>query len=443
MFRISTGSSTWVLCGALIFAALSGTAEAGNVETILYAFQGGSDGISPAASLIADASGNLYGTTYNGGGAQACFGGCGTVFKLAPDGTETVLYAFQDGSDGANPVAPLVMDAAGNLYGTTSEGAGTGCSDEGDIGCGTVFKLAPDGTLSVLHAFTGGSDGGDPEAGLIMDEVGNLFGTTNLGGGNACPVGGGCGTVFEVTQGGIESVLHAFCAKKNCGDGASPTAGLMVDRNGNLIGTTSLGGRGKPGCFGGLSCGTVFELKPDGKEVVLYSFCARNGQRKCLDGEVPEAGVIGDDNGNLYGTTSAGGVHCEGGDEGDGCGTVFKLAPDGTETVLHSFTGHKDGGTPIGSLIADAMGNLYSTTFYGNSNTAQCQIGCGTVFKLAPNGKLTVLHNFVGGNDGGGPTAGLISDGAGNLYGTTFEGGGADCSAFYLNGCGTIFKLAE
>lgn len=434
MFRISNISGKYVLCCAMSVVIPFGVAHAKSKETILYAFQGGSDAASPQAGLIADKGGNLYGTTYYGGGT-GCYGdGCGTIFKLAPDGTETVLYAFRGGNDGEYPQAGLVADKAGNLYGTTSEGAGTGCFDSD--GCGTVFRLAPDGSLTVLHSFTGGSDGGEPEAGLIVDKAGNLYGTTYVGGGTGCDLSLGCGTVFEVTPGGTETVLHAFCAQQNCTDGGNPQSGLIADKAGNLIGTTSLGGSGRPDCFGGFGCGTIFKLASDGTETTLYSFCAKN---KCADGSTPQASLIADGKGNLYGTTSSGGAHCEG-DGGGGCGTVFKLAPDGTETVLHSFTGRHDGDTPAGSLIADKNGNLYGTTFYGS---AKCYIGCGTVFTLAPGGTLTVLHNFIGGSDGGGPLAGLISDGAGNLYGTTTEGGGANCNAIYQNGCGTIFKLEK
>ncbi len=438
MFRISDLPARFVLCCALSAAVPFGVANARSREAVLYAFQGGNDGASPQAGLIADKAGNLYGTTYNGGGTTNCFGGCGTVFKLAPGGTETVLHAFQGGNDGEYPLAGLIADKSGNLYGTTNEGGGTGC--EYNQGCGTVFRLAPDGTETVLYAFQGGSDGALPGAGLIADKAGNLYSMTSEGGGNACPVGGGCGTVFEVAPDGTETVLHAFCAQKNCTDGATPDDGLIADKAGNFFGTTSLGGVGD-GCFGKLACGSVFKLAPDGTLTSLYTFCRQ--RKKCTDGEVPEAGLIEDRKGNLYGTTSDGGAYCERGDEGDGCGTVFKLAPDGTETVLHSFTGLRDGSSPLGSLIADRNGDLYGTTFYGTSRNAQCQIGCGTVFRLAPDGKETVLHNFIGGSDGGGPLGGLISDSAGNLYGTTFEGGGANCSAFYLNGCGTIFRLTK
>lgn len=434
MMRTVRTAAGWISAVALSVSVSSGIADAKGSETVLHAFQGGGDGASPQSALIADGAGNLYGTTYYGGGG-ACFGGCGTIFRLAPDGTLRVLYSFQGGSDGEYPAAGLTADTSGNLYGTTSEGAGSGCY--GNQGCGTVFRLAPDGSFAVLHTFAGGSDGGQPEAGLIIDAAGNLYGTTYTGGGNACPVGGGCGTVFRLAPDGTETVLHAFCATKNCRDGALPWAGLIADKNGNLYGTTMTGGSGRRHCFGKIGCGTVFKLAADGSEKILYSFCP---QRKCTDGATPQAALIRDGQGNLYGTTTTGGAYCERGDEGGGCGTVFEVARDGTETVLHSFTGRRDGATPAGSLIADGNGNLYGTTFYGNSKN-QCETGCGTAFRMASDGTFTVLHNFLGGSDGGGPMAGLISDGAGHFYGTTFEGGGTDCSGFYLNGCGTLFRL--
>jgi uncharacterized repeat protein (TIGR03803 family) len=187
-----------------------------------------------------DSSGNLYGTTYGKG--------AGTVFKLAPDGTETVLYAFGSGGqgDGANPEAGLIMDSSGNLFGTTIYGGSSGnCSS----GCGTVFKLAPDGTETVLHSFTSKSDGAAPEAGLIMDAKSNIYGTTLFGGNNGCVHREGCGTIFEISSGDTESVLYSF----KDSDGANPAAGLIMDSSANLYGTTYRGGAHR--------LGTVFELK--------------------------------------------------------------------------------------------------------------------------------------------------------------------------------------
>jgi len=235
---------------ALVMFAPLAIANSKSQETVLYSFQGGGagDGEDPAAGLTQDKKGNFYGTTYLGGGTGCGGTGCGTVFKLAPDGTVRVLYSF-DGTAAAYPSAGLIMDTVGNLYGTTSEG---GCDD-----CGTVFKIAPDGTETVLHSFQGGSDGAYPVAGLIIDKKGNLFGTTAEGGAD------GAGTVFKITPKGKEAVFYSF----DYTSGQAPRAGLIMDKKGNLYGTTNLGGVN--------SWGTVFELAPEGTETVLHSFIPR------------------------------------------------------------------------------------------------------------------------------------------------------------------------
>jgi uncharacterized repeat protein (TIGR03803 family) len=394
------------ICAALIVAA--GSASAAPTLTLLHSFTNGREYTAPEAGLIADTSGNLYGTTLGGG--TGCEGdGCGTVFKLTPDGTLTLLHSFAGGaSDGASPKAGLIADSSGNLYGTTDRGGGTGC--EGD-GCGTVFKLTPDGTLTLLHSFAGGaSDGAKPEAGLIADSSGNLYGTTVRGGGTGCE-GYGCGTVFKLTPGGTLTLLHSFAG--GASDGALPQAGLLADKSGNLYGTTAVGGP--------VDGGTVFKLAPDGTLTLLHSFMGGG------DGREPLAGLLGDSSGNLYGTTWGGGVSKEGGPSNDG--TVFKLAPDGTLTRLHSFFSPRDGAAPFAGLIADSSGNLYGTTRAGDASNG------GTVFKLAPDGTLTVLHSFMQGlSDGAHPKAGLLADKSGNLYGTTRVGGAA-----YQ---GVVFKIS-
>ncbi len=447
-----------------------------DIESVLYNFcsQGGvycTDGIQPFAGLIEDASGNLYGTTNGGGSTNSSDcneGSCGygTVFKLTPSGsgyTKTVLYNFcsqTNCTDGANPYAGLIEDAAGNFYGTTYNG--------GANGGGTVFKLTPSGngyTQSVLYNFCSQSqgsaactDGVNPYAGLIEDASGNLYGTTNLGGTGVALVDGvyGYGTVFMLAPNGSGykyTVLYNFCPPGGnafCTDGAAPNAALILDASGNLYGTTVLGGTGTPAleCIG-LSCGTVFKLSPNGSgytETVLYSFCSQGGSN-CTDGAYPySTGVIEDGSGNLYGTTSAGGVNsCD----SPGCGTVFKLAPNGdgsyTESVLHSFN-YTDGAGPDAGLIEDASGNLYGTTSSGGTGLSwECE-GCssGTVFELSPSGNgytETVLYSFCsqGGTqctDGAVPVAGVIQDASGNLYGTTEFGG--------VNGIdwGAVLKLS-
>jgi uncharacterized repeat protein (TIGR03803 family) len=354
------------------------------MEKVLHRFNF-TDGANPLVGLIFDAEGNLYGTTANGGSGD-CMYGCGTVFELTPVAggkwTEKVLHSFsKDGRDGEGPSGRLIFDASGNLYGTTYNGGSSGCSE-----CGTVFQLMPGAngkwTERVLHSFKG-VDGISP-LGLILDASGNLYGTAYLGGkGN----GGGAGTAFELTPGANDEwalkVLYTFCEESGCADGAGPVAGLTFDAAGNLYGATVQGGNISGSPCGNNGCGTVFRLTPhaDGnwKETVLHRFA---GQK---DGWEPQAGPIFSPAGKLYGTTGVGGSEtCN---RGYGCGTVFQLTPgnDGkwTEKVLHSFTG-KDGDGPIGALTFDGAGNLYGTTLTGGTSSNCSDLGCGTVFKIMP-----------------------------------------------------------
>jgi uncharacterized repeat protein (TIGR03803 family) len=263
------------------------------------------------------------------------------VFQLDPSGNPTVLYSFTGGSDGAYPEAGVIADVAGNLYGTTISG---GAND-----AGTVFQLTPAGALNVLYSFTGGSDGALPWAGMIADAPGNLYGTTYGGGAS------GQGTVFKLDPSGTLTVLYSFTG----GNDASPWAGLIADTAGNLYGTTE----------GGDGPGEVFQLTPSGTLTVLHSFTGGS------DGAYPEAGVIADVAGNLYGTTWGGGA--------GGQGTLFQLTPSDTLTVLHSFTGGSDGAWPGGDLLVDAAGNLYGTTTGGGAG------GQGAVFELTVPASLT------------------------------------------------------
>jgi uncharacterized repeat protein (TIGR03803 family) len=271
----------------------------GGVESVLYAFQDGADGWDPTSYLSIDSSGTLYGTTALGGssGANCPAGpdGCGTVFKVAPDGTETVLYSFQGGSDGWQPDGGVILDGSGNLYGVTSGGGGApGC----EAGCGAVYKLAPDGTETVLYAFQGGSDGLEPIGDLLIDRKGNLFGVTGSGG--TCSIlSVGCGTVFKVAPGGAETVLNAF---RGGNDGYIPYAGLVEDKDGNLYGTTLRGGSQHCNHYG---CGTAFKVTPGGKETVLYAFSASHGK-------FPAAALLTGEHDTLYGTAAEGGKHNDG-----------------------------------------------------------------------------------------------------------------------------------
>lgn len=388
----SSGCIVRCVLALVLSAALNSTrAEAFGV---LYAFEGGSDGYRPRAGLIMDTAGDLYGTTSQGGSTECGGFGCGTVFKLSADGTETVLHAFT-GGDGVVPDAGVIVGKRGNLFGTTSAG---GANNDG-----TVFEVATDGTETVLHSFKGKTDGAIPEGGLIKDDSGNLYGTTLEGGANSL------GVVFRLAPNGTLKVLHAFAGGS---DGAAPFAGLVADNSGNLYGTTYEGGDG--------GYGTVFQLTSDGTETVVHAFTGGS------DGAYPHSGsLIIDKTGNLYGTTLNGGGSsaCA-----YGCGTVFEVAPNGIETVLYTFTG-ANGAFPESSLLLDKKGNLYGTTSYGGVH------GRGIVFKLAPDATETVLHSFKGGSGGAYPLSGLIADSANNLYGTTFQGGA------YKSG--TIFSLKK
>jgi uncharacterized repeat protein (TIGR03803 family) len=401
----------------IVILLLAPGARAASKNKMLYEFTGGADGSMPWDTLIFDQAGNLYGTT--GGSFIGPGPTPGNVFELTPNGdgtwTESVLYTFTGGSDGGTPNAGLIFDQAGNLYSTTQFG--------GNYGYGVVFKLAPnsDGswTESVLYSFTGGKDGSQPWGGLIFDQQGNLYGTTGGGGNSSCQgLFSGCGVVFELAPNSdgtwTESVLHAFTGGK---DGEMPEAGLIFDQAGNLYSTTRSGGDTSCGDWMGSGCGVVFELTPKSggswKEKVLHTFTHREGYW-------PMACPIFDAAGNLYGTADH--------SQASNWGIVFKLTPNANgswkEKVLFSFT-DKDGADPMdGSLIFDRAGNLYGTTVQGGDLSCDAGYpgGCGTVFKLTPgsDGKWTEhLLEVFRDHPQGFPIGGFIFDAAGNLYGTT------------------------
>ena len=247
-----------------------------------------------------------------------------------------MLYSFTGGADGAVPEASVIGDGAGNLYGTTNSG--------GASNAGVVFRLDAMGQETVLYSFTGGSDGGYPYSGVIRDAAGNLYGTTTYGG------GAGLGVVYKVDATGHETVLHSFTG---AADGGHPNAALILDAKGNLYGTTVNSGAG----FGGV----VFRMDPVGNETVLHSFSGE-------DGVEPYGGVIGDGAGNLYGTTFYGGASNN--------GVVYKLDAKGNETVLYNFTGGADGGEPQVGVIRDAEGNLYGTTLFGGGGDCPLRLRC-------------------------------------------------------------------
>lgn len=399
----------------------SGAAPA-STEKVIYAFTGGADGGEPMSNLTLDAAGNLYGTT-SGGGTGACNSGCGTVFELkrTKDGwREQVLYNFVWGKDGAGPEAGVIFDKAGTLYGTTISG--------GSNGWGTVFKLAPDShgawTESILYSFANNTDGANPQADLTFDAEGNLYGTTFAF--------DGYGSVFELIRQAngswAEKTIHTFTGAP---DGTNPSSAVILDSVGSVYGMTEFGGTGKclymefkPGC------GVVYKLSPtsDGKwtETVIYDFVRGGGSAVN-----PSAGLIFDSVGHLFGTTLQG---------GEGLGTVFDLTQSQRvwqQNVLYRFYGNPDGMQPVGKLEMNANGALFGVTSSGGNNRL------GTIFELTrstPHAwKDRVLHSFGGDIDGRNPTAGLVSDSLNHLYGTASAGGGLGCLAG--EGCGIVYEI--
>jgi uncharacterized repeat protein (TIGR03803 family) len=418
---------TVIVAAALAMAMLDARSAHAQAyeEKVLHSFTGGTHGAYPLG-LIRDTQGNIYGTTSLGGylncpGEQGS--GCGVVFKLSTTGKETVLHSFMGGTDGELPNAGLIQDDLGNLYGTTYAGGVAGCLRY--YGCGVVFKVNTKGKETVLYSFCPeypNCPGGADPAAVVLGADGNLYGATAEGGNNGCLAGLGCGVVFKLSAAGKETVLHTFTGGA---DGANPDAGVIQDAKGNLYGTTYYGGKGKCNDGFGTGCGVVFKLSTTGKETMLHSFTGGT------DGAYPDAGVSQDAEGNLYGTTKEGGDLS--GCDGLGCGMVFKLSAAGKETVLHSFTGGTDGANPDAGVIQDAKGNLYGVTPSGGDLSCGNGSGCGVVFKLSMAGKETVLHRFTGGTGGAQPDGGVVRDAQGSLYGTTFNGG------TYSNG--TVFEI--
>jgi uncharacterized repeat protein (TIGR03803 family) len=313
-------------------------------EKVLHSFSGGAGGALPLGSLVFDKLGNLYGTTAGGGILDN-----GTVFEISSSGAKTTLYAFGGGTDGSGPQAGLVFDKQGNLYSTTVNG--------GIFGHGTVFKLSPSGTETVLYSFTGGADGGAPWAGLILGPKGNLYGTTSGGGLGGCTGYNGCGVVFKVTTSGSEEVLHSF--SQDMVDGFTPSFGSLVrDIAGTLYGTTWQGGA--------YDHGAVFKLAKSGAESVLFSFDHGN------TGYNPIGTLILDKYGNLYGTTFyTGNVGA--------CGAVFEMNPSTGFQLLYDFTiDRTDGCNPYAGLVFGTKGTLYGITSAGGT------FGKGAVFVLTP-----------------------------------------------------------
>ncbi|HTT97382.1 MAG TPA: choice-of-anchor tandem repeat GloVer-containing protein [Rhizomicrobium sp.] len=360
----------------------SGLSAAEGTYTDLHDFAGGaSDGADSGANVTLDDAGNTYGTTDFGGTHND-----GVVFRLAPDGTQTILHAFA-GSDGSEPDGGVIVLGNGTIYGTGSAG--------GAGGNGVIFRINSKGKYKVLHDFSS-TDGSFLRGDLVRDKQGNLYGTALFGGANAD------GTVYKYGFDGKFTVLHAF----NGSDGEFPEHGVVRDRDGNLYGVTAFGGANDNG--------SVFKIAADGTFSTLYSFTGGT------DGGFLYGGLDIDKDGNVYGSTADGGAN--------DAGTVFKLTPGGTLTTLYNFTGGKDGSSPEGDMLRVGK-NLYSVASEGGDPTCQC----GTVYEITPKGKAKVLHTFTG-SDGGGYSAGLVKSGRA-FYGMTASGG--------ANSNGVVFSVTK
>ena len=416
IFLKCTGSVV-LTCVATVIASPSQTL------TTLLSFDYSNGAYPQYMSLVAGSNGDLYGTTYGGGASSA-----GTVFEITPSGALTTVYSFcaqPNCSDGQAPDWGLVKAASGNFYGTTVEGGVKGYCPAS--GCGTVFEITPSGALTTVYSFCAQpncSDGQSPAGTLLWTSSGALYGTTQLGGIISSSCNGSCGTAFSISAGGELTTLHSFDGT----DGSEPLGGLVQAQDGDLYGTTFNGGA-NDNCPT-VGCGTVFKMTTGGAVTTLYSFCS---QSNCTDGATPYAGLAQGGDGDFYGTTVAGGnttPYWTG-----GAGTVFKITPAGELTILHTFTG-TDGAAPSAALVQGSDGNFYGTTQYGGTNNSCGSGGCGTIFRMTPEGTLTTLYSFCAEGypctDGDLPAGGLVQISDGEFYGSS--GGGAHDD-------GTIFRL--
>lgn len=395
------------------------TASWGQSFRLLVVFEG-SDGYAPAAPLVQGSDGGLYGTAAGGANnSEACSTGCGIVFRYSLNGSLRTVYNFCAQSNCADGEGPngLVLGTDGSFYGTTASG-GTGAYCTRDGGCGTIFRVTPHGTLTTLYSFCSQpncADGYSPIGELIQSGDGNLYGVTYIGGNTGCYFNEGCGTVFEITPSGTFTSLYAFCSEYDCQDGELPVGGLVQATDGALYGTTPMGGtgggtffkivsgiltvissfeygRGGPsaaltlgsdGNFYGVESnsgldrvGTVFQITPEGVVTILYEFTKFSGI-----GIYPMGGLVQDNDGNLYGTTS--GTH-------GSYGAIFQITTAGVLTTIHIFH-KKDGEYPVAALVQAKDGSLYGTTLSGGDFSC-AQFGCGTLFKVKPQSSSGSKH---------------------------------------------------
>ena len=361
-----------------------GVSCAAGAESVLYALSDANDdGAVPYGNLLWGSDGNLYGLSYVGG-----HNGLGAAFRIAPDGSETLLHSFGSPGDGANPHGSLIQANDGNLYGVTAYG--------GAFGHGVVFMLTASGTETVLYSFGAGADAQDPYGSLLQASDGRFYGLSVHGGSF------GLGTVFVISPDGTEAVLHSFGSGT---DGQTPFGSLTQGSDGNLYGMTSAGG-----VYGS---GIVFRTTLQGAETVLHAFGALS------DGASPEGSLIQASDGNFYGMTRDGGTN--------GTGTVIEISADGTESVLVSLGSGSDGANPFGDLLQASDGNLYALTRNGGAT------GAGAVLQLSLSGTESVRYSFAAGSDGGFPYGSLTEGADGTLYGMTSSGGASDL--------GTVFEL--
>ena len=382
-----------LLLGSVVVSLVTRTQA--QTFTSLHTFGGSpSDGAEPDTALVQGSDGNFYGTTIGGGTHDR-----GTVFRITPSGAETVLYSFgTNANDGLTPFSALIQGSDGNFYGTTLDGFN---------GAGTVFKITPSGTETVLYSFAADMDGALPN-GVIQGSDGNFYGTTQKGGANLG------GTVFKITPSGTETVLYNF-SDVSSNDGTRPQSALVEGSDGNFYGTTYFGGTN--------GAGTVFRITPSGAETVLYSFFANPN-----DAEGPQSALVEGSDGNFYGTTTSGGTA--------NVGTVYRITPLGTETVIYNFGANPNDAQVPAGLIKGSDGNLYGAAGGGSH-------GIGTVFKVRLSGTEAELYNFgTSPNDGlisrfGGQMSSVLVEGSdGNLYGTTPYTSSPDDNS------GTVFKLS-